>query len=137
MCTAFEKQKRVKEVVKRLCSGEPQSEILHSISQDWEISDRQAKNYVADARKQLRDLAEADAADERGKAIARMEAIYKDTSGDSPRVAIEAQKEINKLLGLYAPEKQEHTGKDGGAISHQIEYVNDWRAAPSETSPDA
>lgn len=38
-------------------------------------------------------------------------------SRDAAEVLLAAQREINKIHGVYAPTKQEHTGKDGGPIA--------------------
>ena len=40
-----------------------------------------------------------------------------------------------KVLGVDAPQKLEHTGKDGGAL--RIVYVNDWRNSISDTPSGA
>ena len=48
-------------------------------------------------------------------------------------LSIEARRA--KLLGLDAPQKLEHTGKDGGAL--RIVYVNDWRNSTSDTPSGA
>lgn len=129
MCTAYEKQKRIREVVKRLCEGQPHEAICQFMSESWQVTERHGRRYISEATEVLRQSGQADIATEKGKAVQRLERIFAES--ESPRIAIEAQKEINKLFGLYAPEKQELSGKDGGAIRHTIEYVNDWRETGS------
>jgi phage terminase small subunit len=67
---------------------------------------------IAEAQAKAAEKAEWTAADR----LASLKEIFdREAQGDA-RVAIAAIAEANKMQGSYAPEKREHTGKDGGPI---------------------
>lgn len=67
---------------------------------------------ISEARSRVAEKAEWSAADRLRMLADIAEAAIK----DDPRVAVSAIAEANKMQGSHAPNKTEHTGKDGGPI---------------------
>ena len=79
-----------------------------SVTHDWGVSDRQLTNYRKMALKKYAELADVNAKEEIGKAIARYQYLYNQciTKGHF-KVALATQKEICTLLGLNTPTRHE------------------------------
>jgi len=103
---AGEYERRVNEVFKRIVGGMPPYELLHYITSTFGVKKRQAKNYIRDANLELAEQAAHHRPGEIGRAIRRLNDLYSATMRvqDYQR-ALAAQRELNRLLGLYAPEQ--------------------------------
>ena len=105
--TKAEVMLRVNTVIDLLCGGMTRSNIINYVETKWGLGWRSAENYIRMATKVL--IEENDAIDlkiERGKAIRRLNLVFKQcmVAQDYGR-AISAQRELNSLLGLNAPQK--------------------------------
>ena len=125
--TKAEAKLRTLAIYKKMVQGASRADIIQYASEKGlELSDRQVDEYIRRATVML-ELQAAPARDaELGKAKARLAMLFarllhiKDYKG-----ALGVQKEISVLLGLNAPARQEHTGKDGGPLDIVIKgYVN-------------
>ncbi len=77
------------------------------------MEDRQVDDYLAEARKRFEARAEVERQAEFGKALERLEMLFKSTLSDKDyKTALQVQKELSVLLGLNAP---------------KTVHVTDWR----------
>lgn len=122
--TDAEVERRVIVIMKLMINGAFREEILQYASEqeDWPRSDRAIDEYISRAKKklQLRGQPEVDQA--RGEAISMLNklralAIQKNDIA----AATGAQREINKLLGTYAPEKLEWKDTTDSMSDDEIE----------------
>lgn len=111
MCTKAEKNKRISAVGKLLCLGKERAEILQYSAGTWGVSERQVDTYISEATAQIQIANTEDLAAEKAMALARNRMIFGlAIKAEQYRNALNAQDQINKLLGLYAPEKKELSG---------------------------
>jgi hypothetical protein len=69
----------------------------------WELKKRQLYNYATKARRLIRDSSEYDRALEVGKAIQRLESLYRLSFGiQDYKTCLAVQRELSILLGLTA-----------------------------------
>ncbi len=74
------------------------------------ISRRQLEYYLAEAKKELKAKARFDRDEQLGKAISRLESLYRRSQSKEKRTALAVQKEINLVCGLVT-HQVEHQGK--------------------------
>lgn len=101
-----ESAQRTNQVFTMLVNGASTSEVLQYASEKWQLTGRAVYNYVQKANKLIEKQAETERSAEMGKAMARLNSLYK--SGmkvQDFKTCLAVQKEINALLGLYAPTK--------------------------------
>jgi len=106
--------RRVNVVYRLLLSGFSMQEILQYAAErtDWDVGERQVFKYLARARQLLEAESKTERAEERGKAIARLNNLYgKALNANDLRQALAVQKEINELLALR---DGEHHGSQTG-----------------------
>lgn len=119
--TQAELSRRVNQVHQLLVAGISRATILQHASEKWGCSERTADDYMARARVRLEGGLSTDRASNLAIAIERMNSIYEKTMRvqDYQR-AIAAQRELNQLMGLYAPVKQDieiHLSWEDEAVS--------------------
>jgi len=99
-----------------ILQGASRADILHYASgkSDWGVEERQVENYMTRARQLVSKEAATYRAEAMDTAIARLNMIIANAmSIQDYQRAIAGQREINQLLGLYAPQKI---------------HVDDWRS---------
>lgn len=97
---------RVHQVYTMVVSGIDTHQILQYASDNWNVSDRTTFSYIAKANKLLAKQSETIRDAELGKAMARLNNLYKSALKIQDfKTCLAVQKEINALLGLYAPAK--------------------------------
>ena len=102
--TDAEVTRRVNAVYKLLVLGTGRAAILQLAAGNWKVSERQGDEYIARAREILKEQTDRDKDRNLEMAMARMNEVYhQGMTAKNYKVAISAQIEINKLLGLYAP----------------------------------
>jgi hypothetical protein len=67
---------RVKEIVEKLLEGESRSNLIRFISDNYEVGERQAENYLKKANEELKTLVEKDLTRDYNKAVLRYEKLY-------------------------------------------------------------
>jgi hypothetical protein len=111
--TVAQFEARVNKVMEMLILGLSRASILQYVtnSTDWNVSDRQVDNYIADANREIEKHSETVRERELGKAIRRLEMLFQSCMKvqDYQR-ALAVQKELNELLGLKAPQRMEISG---------------------------
>ena len=112
---------RVSTIHKLLVAGASRASIVQYGSKTWSITDRQVDEYISRAKADLVAQADKDKDNNLAMALARMNDIYQQCyTAKNYKGAIAAQVEISKLLGLYAPTKQELTGGNGEPLRFEI-----------------
>jgi len=86
----------------------------------------EAKRIVAEARKRITVAADYTRDEQFGRAIMRLEDLYaKSIAAQDVRTALQAQRELNRLLCLYTPREDTGTpgGEDQAVIRRQLELI--------------
>lgn len=82
-----------------------------------------ARQIVAEARKRITLAAEFSRDEQLGKAVSRLEDLYaKSVVAQDIRTALQAQRELNRLLSLYSRPLQEDCPRDEGA-AQRLELI--------------
>lgn len=120
--TKAEKNKRIEKITEMLTQGFTRAQILQFSSEktNWEVSERTIDTYIAEATIQIEMLAEAASQYELGRALARLDDLYRRNMAiQDYKAALQVQRERSKLLGIYAPDKVEQQG----AIELVVRYA--------------
>ncbi|GMV83878.1 MAG: hypothetical protein AMXMBFR7_50620 [Planctomycetota bacterium] len=87
----------------------------------------QARSIVADARKRITVAADYTRDEQIGKAVMRLEDLYaKSMAGQDIRTALQAQRELNRLLSLYADARRLDSPEDDAeapALRRQLDLL--------------
>jgi hypothetical protein len=104
--------RRTLEVYRMLIKSSPRAEILQYASENWHITERQTDEYIARAREMLREQSVYDRDIELALGVEFLKLVRGKSFGvtDYQR-SIAAQRVINNMLGLNAPEKREVSGE--------------------------
>lgn len=117
--TNAELDRRINQVMKLIVNGVDRAGILQYTSEktEWNVTDRTIDDYIAKATEIIKTYSAPLREDEMGKAMLRLTNLYaRNMQINDFKAALATQKEINALLGMYAPEKKELTGKDGAPL---------------------
>lgn len=117
--TNAELNKRVSLIYKLLLKGLDRADVLQYVAEktDWRSSERMIDEYIARATVEITARAAINRDEEYGKALARIEDLYKSCmSIQDYKAALSVLKEGNELRDLYPAKKLELSGADGGAI---------------------
>jgi hypothetical protein len=110
-------RRRVVEVMDLLVAGVESKEIIqHAAKNGWNVRDRQIRNYVASAYKDLSGVLDRDVAELRGRHLAQRRHLYRQamkTTSPDLRAALQILKDEAELLGLYPPTKIAPTNPEG------------------------
>lgn len=100
--TKEEKLVRLREIFEVSNRGFNYSEIVQYGQQRWGVTERTIERYIAEA-KDLNVFSPKDAKEYRSDSIARCNYIYKlAIKNKNAAIALQAQKEINKIRGIYS-----------------------------------
>lgn len=112
--TQAEVENRVAVVVEMILQGYPRHKILSYGLKEWKIRAKGTDTYISKAKKIIKEIANQDSEMEFEKAKARLNDLYsKAFKNKDYRECRNIQAELNKLTGVYAPVKQQHTGDIG------------------------
>ncbi len=105
----------------RYLQSKRRDEITEKIIAQFGVSNRMAWLYLAEAKKEIRKLSKIKKKNAISKAILDREYIIASSkSGGDDKLALEAMKDRDKLIGLYVDEvKMKHTGE----ITERIVFV--------------
>jgi hypothetical protein len=93
---------RIKELEKMLLEGVSYNDILIYSDENWGLKEGQTREYIRRVYSKWQEIAEKDRVDNFNKAIQREEKMYNEAvKSDDPKLALEIQKDLNKLKGLY------------------------------------
>ncbi len=130
----IKKDQRVRIVVEWLLDDWSAKDIIAQVVSKWGVSDRQAKRYIADARKQYItnkqeaiDIKRRQKVEQLKRDKRKIRQEYIGTPAGM-KALLEIDKEINKLEALYPAVKLEISGKDGTPIqtetTHKVVFEN-------------
>lgn len=92
----------------------------------WAITFRQLQNYIHEARELIKDDISKDRQYEISLGISRLNSIYKNAmTAQNYAAALNAQKEINNLLGLAEPARSEVLMTGGPISKVEITLIRD------------
>ena len=115
-------EQRVTIILGLIARGVRSERIVQNVSETWDITGRQARNYVRAARRRIAALTAHKREHLLGEILVRRDDLREKaySSGDH-RLVLDLDKEDTKLLGLYPAEKHEHdiTGIDN-AIAREL-----------------
>lgn len=114
--TKAEQIQIVSEIYKILIIGLGRRDISRYLAEKttWELAERTIDLYIARATKEIAAVAKFSREEQLGKALLRLNDLYvKTTKIQDYKTAICALKELNELMGLYAPKQLELTPGDG------------------------
>lgn len=121
---------RIGQVADWLIEGHGHSRVVALCCGEFKVCRRTADSYIAQANQRIKDTFQKDLEAETAKAKQRLETLYcLATQSGEYAAATGAQRELNKLLGLAAPEKVQHDVTDKVA-----EFLKEIRAVPDETA---
>lgn len=121
-------ERRVLECVDLLIKGATTRQILQHAARTWTtngepLKDRQVHNYIKKARDRIQEQAERDLAYNIALAMERYSQLYmRSFQVQDYRTAASVQQRLDKLLGLEAPQRTQHSGAEGGPIEFVIRY---------------
>lgn len=114
--TRAEREARITEVFKLLIIGLARHDIVRYVADRtiWNLKERAIDYLIARATARFEAHAKVRRDQELGKAIARLNDLYSRTHRVQDfKTCLMAQRELNELLGLYAPKRLEHLGPEG------------------------
>lgn len=84
-----------------------------------------ARRVVAEARKRITVAADYTRDEQIGRAVMRLDDLYaKSIAGQDTRTALQAQRELNRLLDLYAgSSRAEGAGVDASELRRQLDLI--------------
>lgn len=92
------------EVVLLLVSGMSLARVRSYLHDQRDVKPPDADHIIAEARKRITVAADYVRDEQLGKAVMRLEELYaKSVASKDTRTALQAQRELNRLVGLYAP----------------------------------
>lgn len=119
---------RIEEVKRLLLTAQTRARILQYAAEKWQLSERQTDTYIARARREIKQEVDKRAPHALSTNLARREDIYRHAlnTGDF-RLALDILKDIDKVLGHYAPEES----KQSGEIKIKVVYGDDGTNNPA------
>lgn len=105
--TKAEVETRVALVAEMILAGYTYSDIVRYGAETWKVSSRQVDKYNSAAADYIAVSADKHKNKQFQIAVNRLTKLYRKTiEAKKYTIALEVQKDINKLFGLYAPEKK-------------------------------
>lgn len=119
-------KQRTNQVAKMLMSGVNRADIVQFVSKEWGLDERTGDDYISRAKEAILESLDDKRDLHLAMALRRLSDLYTKTLRvDDYKGALSVQKEINKLIGLYAPERREYTGADGKDLVFKLVYPDD------------
>jgi hypothetical protein len=130
--------RRVATVHKLMVAGASRASIQQYAANQWGLSERPVDEYISRAKETLKEQVDRDKDHNLEMALARMQEIYQECkSAKNYKGAIQAQVEINKLLGLYAPVNANVNLSGSVAIKSYANFSpDDWSDADEPTATE-
>lgn len=128
--TKAEIELRVAAVRQLVLNGASHYDIVRFGSENWHITSRQTEDYLAEARKSIKEAADAYRDMAFAEHVEHRRALRRKANNNKQyKLELEIAKDEAKLLNLYPAERHEMTGKDGGAISIDMHSLTDEQLA--------
>ena len=128
-------ENRIEKVVIWLVNGLTVEQAIDRCRKEFGLQPSQAKRAVSEARKRLTLAADYTRVEQLGSAITRLQNLYAVAiEGGDIRTALQAQKELNKLMNLYRHVEFE---SDGEEYKHRLRTVERYLLPLELTDADA
>jgi hypothetical protein len=122
-----QKSLRIQQVVSWLLDGLTYMQVVDKCVAKWEIGERQAKRYIADARDQVEAQSAAEIRSANTLALYRLTELYhKALEAEDFKAALDVVKTTNRMLGLNAPDRIEAkavTDWNAMSVAEQLDHV--------------
>ena len=105
---ALQVESRVSEILLQIIQGNSRKNIVQTFSKKYCLSDRQIDGYISKAKTYIKDLTDHERTYQISLAVHRLTEIFHVAFSRNDLVnALSAQRELNRLFGLYAPDRVE------------------------------
>ncbi|SHK93178.1 hypothetical protein SAMN05444266_101628 [Chitinophaga jiangningensis] len=114
-----EYERRIRIVQEWLVDDWPYQDVISQIIKKWDLEERQAKRYIKCARERWSKAAQAEINEKLARRIESLQKLKRSMKAEyigtpaGMHAQLAVEKEIIKLEGIAAPQKLEHSGKDG------------------------
>jgi hypothetical protein len=123
--TKTEQERRLDDIEELLLKGHKESEVVKMLSLRWNCGAANVRKYIRDLKQTWEKLETAPRAQLKVKYTRRLEELFKEALvGKSLKIALEIQKEINRIEGMYEPSKENKPPIQVLAISEQDQSGN-------------
>ena len=112
-------EQRTEAVYRLILDGWTVEQIRQNTS-PWRVSDRQVWRYIDAAWKRVEATAAPKREEHLNRAVSAMYQMLRDAKTVKEKIAVWAM--LARLLGLYAPERHELGGPDGGPVVIQMTW---------------
>lgn len=136
----IEYEKRIRIIQEWIIDDWPYADIINQIFAKWEIADRQAKRYIADAKerwvKDQQDVVDAKRA-LKVESMKKLKRSMKDQYKGTPQgifAVLAVEKELIKLEGLERPKKLALTDESGKSIFKEIVHNINFKKCDDDKS---
>ena len=113
-------EQRTEAVYRLILDGWTVEQILQNSSKSWRVSDRQVYKYINAAWQRIEAVAAPQREEHLNRAIAAMYQMLREAKSIKDKIAIWNM--LARLMGLYAPERTELGGPDGGPVLIQMTW---------------
>jgi hypothetical protein len=120
------KDEDVSRVVMLIVGGASTDKVLGFCTRQFGMTQEVAENVLSEARKKLTLAADFARDEQLGTAITRLNDIYVKACNDKDiKTALQAQRELNKLMNLYGPAggSSDGDGEDSGELRRKIDLI--------------
>ena len=118
------KQQAVEAAVVMLCNGVSAGAVEEAIAKTFSLPLPKARSVVQAAKRKIVQAAYSNREEELGVAIHRLHELYRRAMATQDnRTALEAQKELNRLLGLYQRASTTEGGPTNSAEAQARKYL--------------
>ena len=115
-------EQRIEAVYRLILDGWTVEQILQNSSKSWRVSDRQVYKYINAAWQRIEAVAAPQREEHLNRAIAAMYQMLREAKSIKDKIAIWNM--LARLMGLYAPERHELGGPDGGPVTIAVVNVD-------------
>lgn len=104
-----EKLRRLRQIQEKLLEGVNTVDLTRTIQSRWDITERHAKRYIAEAYENFAAVTEKEIAQAKGFHLEARRKLYQRHRDTRPSFALEILKDMAKIEGAYAPIQIDHT----------------------------
>ncbi len=112
-------EQRTEAVYRLILDGWSVDQIRQNTS-SWRVSDRQIWRYIDAAWQRIEAVAAPQREEHLNRAISAMYQLLREANTTKDKIAVWNM--LARLMGLYAPERTELTGAEGGAVVIQMTW---------------
>ena len=115
-------EQRTEAVYRLILDGWTPEQICQNVSKSFGVSDRQVHRYIDAAWERIQATAAPERAEHLSRAVSAMYQILREAKTTKDKIAVWNM--LARLLGLYAPDRHELGGPDGGPVTIAVVNVD-------------